>query len=79
MPQTLLSPLTGALTSFEAQALQLDDPRPHPAEAALDHLGHAVMTELLDVIADTALEDFQTAHRRGADRRLPFGEPADRA
>jgi hypothetical protein len=59
MPQTLPSPLTGDLTSFEAQALQLDDPRPHPAEAALDHLGHAVMTELLDVIADTALEDFQ--------------------
>ena len=59
MPLALPSPLTGDLTRFEAQALQLDDVRPHPAEAALRHLGHAVMTELLDVIGDTALEDFQ--------------------
>jgi len=31
-----------------------------PAEDALVHLGRALMTELLDTIADTALEDFQT-------------------
>lgn len=37
----------------------MDDPRPHPPEEALIQLGHAVMTELLDVIGDTALEDFQ--------------------
>lgn len=53
------SPLTGQLTHFEAQALQLEDVRPHPAEDALQQLGHALITELLDVIGDTALEDFQ--------------------
>ncbi len=53
------SPLTGHLTHFEAQALTLDDPRPHPAEDALVQLGHAVLTETLDVFGDTALEDFQ--------------------
>ncbi|EJL35695.1 pyruvate carboxylase [Caulobacter sp. AP07] len=54
------SPLTGPLTAFEAQALTLDDPRPHPPEDALTQLGQCTMTELLDVLADTALEDFQT-------------------
>lgn len=52
--------LTGALTAFEAQALTLDDPRPHPPEDALVQMGHGVMTELLDLLAETALEDFQT-------------------
>lgn len=47
-------------TAFDVQAAALDDPRPHPPEAALEQLGHAVMTELLDVISDTALEDVQT-------------------
>lgn len=51
--------LTGPLSSFEAQALGLDDPRAHPPEEALCQLGHAVMTEVLDVIGETALEDFQ--------------------
>lgn len=54
------SPLTGPLTAFEAQALTLDDPRPHPPEDALAQLGCCVMTELLDLLAETALEDFQT-------------------
>jgi hypothetical protein len=54
------SPLTGPLTAFEAQALSLDDARPHPAEDALAQLGCCAMTELLDLLADTALEDFQT-------------------
>ncbi|PZO08786.1 MAG: pyruvate carboxylase [Alphaproteobacteria bacterium] len=31
-----------------------------PTEDALVQLGHALMTELIDVISDTALEDFQT-------------------
>jgi hypothetical protein len=53
------SPLTGPLTAFEAQALTLDDPRPHPSEDALTQLGHCAMTELLDLLAETALEDFQ--------------------
>ena len=50
---------TGALSALEAQAVLLDDPRPHPPEDALEQLGHAVMTELLDVVGATALEDFQ--------------------
>ena len=54
------SPLTGHMTHFEAQALTLDDPRPHPPEDALLQLGHAVLSETLDVIGDTALEDFQS-------------------
>jgi hypothetical protein len=54
------SPLTGPLTAFEAQALSLDDARPHPAEGALAQLGCCAMTELLDLLADTTLEDFQT-------------------
>ncbi len=53
------SPLTGPMSALEAQALTLDDPRPHPSEDALDQLGHAVMTELLDLVGETALEDFQ--------------------
>jgi hypothetical protein len=59
MPLSFSAPVTGDLTTFQALALQLDDPRPHPAEDALHHLGHAVITELLDLISDTALEDFQ--------------------
>jgi hypothetical protein len=47
-------------TAFDVQAAALHDPRPHPTEAALTQLGHALMTELLDLIADTALEDVQT-------------------
>ena len=54
------SPITGPLTAFEAQALDLDDPRPHPSEDALGQLGQCAMTELLDLLAETALEDFQT-------------------
>ena len=60
MPSPAFSPLTGHLTHFEAQALALDDPRPHPHEDALIQLGHAVLTETLDVFGDSALEDFQT-------------------
>ena len=36
------------------------DQRPQASEEALVQLGRALMTELLDVIADTPLEDFQT-------------------
>ena len=53
------SPITGAMTSFEAQALELDDDRPHPAEDELQQLGQALMTEVLDVFVDTAMQDFQ--------------------
>lgn len=47
-------------TAFDVQAAALEDPRPHPTEAVLVQLGHAIMTELLDVVGDTALEDLQT-------------------
>jgi hypothetical protein len=47
-----------ALTYYEAQALLLADPRAHPPEEALIQLGSSIMTETLDLIADTALEDF---------------------
>lgn len=46
-------------TTFDVQAAALEDPRPHPTEAALIQLGHAVMTELVDLVGDTALEDVQ--------------------
>jgi hypothetical protein len=53
-------PPSDNLTAFQALAAQLDDPRAHPDDGALRHLGHAVITEVLDVIGDTALEDFQS-------------------
>ena len=51
--------LAGDLTPFELDALGVDDPRPHPEEDALAHVGSALVTELLDLVAETALEDFQ--------------------
>lgn len=47
-------------TAFDVQAAALEDPRPHPPEAALVQLGHALMSDLLDLLGDTALEDVQT-------------------
>ena len=46
-------------TAFDVQAAALEDPRPHPTEAALVQLGHGLMTELIDLVGDTALEDVQ--------------------
>jgi hypothetical protein len=46
-------------TAFDVQAAALDDPRPHPPEAALVQLGQALMTELLDLVGETALDDVQ--------------------
>lgn len=46
-------------TAFDVQAAALEDPRPHPTEAALVQLGHVLMTELIDLVGDTALEDVQ--------------------
>ncbi len=51
-------PSADPLTRFEALALELEDPRPHPSEEALQQLGHGLMTELLDLVVDTPLEDF---------------------
>lgn len=47
-------------SAFNDLTASLGDRRPHPTEEALVQLGRALMTELLDVISDTALEDFQT-------------------
>ena len=46
-------------TAFDVQAAALEDPRPHPTEEALVQLGHAIMTELVDLVGGTALEDVQ--------------------
>jgi hypothetical protein len=59
MQPTLILPSDDRLTPYEAQALQLEDPRTHPPEEALLQLGHALMNELTDLVGDTALEDFQ--------------------
>jgi hypothetical protein len=47
-------------TAFDMMAASLEDARPHPTEAALVQLGQAMMSELLDVVGETALEDMQT-------------------
>ncbi|WP_122465744.1 MULTISPECIES: DUF2493 domain-containing protein [Brevundimonas] len=47
-------------SAFDDLAASLGDGRPHPTEEALVQLGRALMTELVDVISDTALEDYQT-------------------
>ena len=47
-------------TAFDIAAARLQDPRPHPTEDALVQLGQAMMTELLDLVGETALEDVQT-------------------
>ena len=55
-----LHAFNSADTAFDVMAAGLEDVRPHPTEAALVQLGHAMMTELLDVVGETALEDVQT-------------------
>jgi hypothetical protein len=47
-------------TAFDDLAAALGDQRPQASDEALVQLGRALMTELLDVIADTVLEDFHT-------------------
>ena len=49
---------TTGLAAFDARTCALEDPRPHPTEPALRQLGSAIMSELLDTVLDTALEDF---------------------
>ena len=43
--------------AFDVMSAALEDPRPHPTEAALIQLGEALMTELLDTVLGSALED----------------------
>ena len=47
-------------SAFDDLTASLGDPRPHPTEDALGQLGRAIMTELVDLISGTALEDYQT-------------------
>lgn len=58
MPLIHLSPSSDRLTAYEARAEALEDLRAHPPEAALHQLGCGLMSELLDVVGDSALEDF---------------------
>jgi hypothetical protein len=51
---------TADLDAFDARTAALEDPRPHPTEPQLAQLGAALMTELLDALMDTALEDHLT-------------------
>lgn len=48
---------TAELEGFDARTAALEDPRPHPTGPQLEQLGHALMSELLDVWLGTALED----------------------
>jgi hypothetical protein len=47
-------------SAFDDLTASLGEGRPHPTEDALVHLGRALMTELVDLISGTALEDYQT-------------------
>ncbi|HEX8570753.1 MAG TPA: DUF2493 domain-containing protein [Caulobacteraceae bacterium] len=47
-------------SEFDDQTAALEDTRAYPNEAQLLQLGTAIMTELLDVVGDTGLEDVQT-------------------
>ncbi|MFC5345340.1 DUF2493 domain-containing protein [Brevundimonas staleyi] len=46
-------------SAFDDLTASLGDPRSHPTEEALVQLGRVLMTELVDVISDTALEDYR--------------------
>jgi hypothetical protein len=48
---------TADLDGFDALTAALQDPRPHPTEPALRQLGECLMSELLDLVLGTALED----------------------
>ena len=57
--------LTPDLSTYDDLRRAADDGRDHPEQAALEQLGEVLMTETLDVIADTALEDHVTAIAEG--------------
>jgi len=48
---------TADLDGFDAATAALQDPRPHPSEPQLTQLGRALMSEMLDMVLETALED----------------------
>jgi hypothetical protein len=57
--------LTADLSTFEGVCAAADDERGHPEAAELEQLGQSLMTETLDVVSDTALEDYRTAIAEG--------------
>ena len=57
--------LSSDLSTFEGVCAAAHDGRDHPERDALEQLGEALMTETLDVIVDTALEDFQATIAEG--------------
>jgi hypothetical protein len=54
-------PASDAGLSLDGFAALSDERRPFPTEDALQQLGHAVMTELLDLVLGSALEDHAAA------------------
>lgn len=48
---------TAELDGFDALTAALQDPRPHPTEATLRQVGVGLITELLDLLLGSALED----------------------
>lgn len=52
---------TTGLDAFDARTAALQDPRPHPTEPQLAQLGFVLMTEVLDLVLDSALEDHVSA------------------
>ena len=57
--------LTADLSSYEALCEAAGDERPHPEQAELEHLGSAILTEALDLISNTALEDHRATIGEG--------------
>ena len=57
--------LTGDLTAFEALCAAAQDPRPHPEQGAIEQFGSNVMTEHLDLLCGTALEDHLATFAEG--------------
>jgi len=62
---TAVSAFAKTDSAFDDLTASLGDVRPHPPEDALVQLGRAIMTELVDVISGTALEDVQPQGRGG--------------
>ena len=57
---TVVSAFAKTDSAFDDLSASLGDVRPHPTEDALIQFGRAIMTELIDMISGTALEDVQT-------------------
>lgn len=58
MQNALPAFFTGDLSEIERDALGIGDDRPFPTEPELMQLGHSTMTEALDVLLNSGLEDY---------------------